>query len=296
MTGEIMTTLIQNGLIANAASLGVHWIYDHILLEKLSQTQSLLFLFQQKALYDNASSAYYAYPYQVLGDVSFQGHICLWLYQALQMKPDFSVVDYDHLMYKHIQLDGIYDGYIESYAKKQISYLLSKKTQQPLEIQDKNDDHLVGFMPYLACKSLGLSSEKAFELTNLYSEDTLYLSYFHMFDQLLVYLSTQPRKKAIEKAITFAPKSVLETLYKATQIEDTNLFIKNYAGRACAIKYSIPVIMHVLYHQNSFDEALEKNAIIGGSVADRATIIGAIYGAIDSIPKLYFQKLSMDNV
>jgi hypothetical protein len=39
-----MKNLVKNGLLANAASLGIHWMYDHKLLEDVSQKQSLLCL------------------------------------------------------------------------------------------------------------------------------------------------------------------------------------------------------------------------------------------------------------
>jgi hypothetical protein len=286
-----MKQLIRNGLLANVASLGIHWIYDHKLLEEVSQTQDLLFLSQQKALYEKASSSYYSYPNQKLGDVSFQGHILIWLYQSLQNNPNFTKEDYGNMICTHLEAGGDYDGYIESYAKTLLSYFLSKETNTPLELPAKNDDHLVGFMPYLSCKALHLSSEQAFELTNLFSEDPLYLDYFHMFDQLLTLLKTLPRKEAIEKALTKAPKSVLDILKKAIEIQDTNEFIEKYAGRACAITYSIPVIIHVLYHQDSFHDAIQKNAVIGGSVADRATLIGAIYGEIDTPQEKYIKKM-----
>lgn len=291
-----MKHLLRNGLLANAASLGVHWIYDHKLLEALSQSQPLLFLTQQKALYEKASSSYYSYPNQKLGDVSFQGNILIWLYQSLQNHPNFTKDDYEQLIYTHLKPGGDYDGYIESYAKALVSYLLSKENNTTLERPTKDDDHLVGFMPYLAFKALHLSSEKAFELTQLFSEDPLYLDYFHMFDQLLILLKTLPRKEAIEKALTKAPKSVLDILLKAIEIKDTNVFIEKYAGRACAITYSIPVIIHVIYHQESFDDAIQKNALIGGSVADRSTLIGAIYGEIDTPQDIYFQKLPTLNL
>ena len=289
-----MVQLIKNALLANAASLGVHWIYDHQLLEDLSQKQSLLCLTKQKALYEKASSAYYSYPNQKLGDVSFQGNILLWLYQSLQNNPNFTKDNYEQLIYMHLKPGGDYNGYIESYAKVLLSYLLSKETNSPLEEPSKDDDHLVGFMPYLACKALGISSKHAFKLTQLFSDDHSYLEYFYMFDKLFEFLKIYHKKEAILKALAFAPKTYHDVLLKAIDIKDTNTFIETYAGRACAIKYSIPVIIHVLYHQETFLEALNHNAKIGGSVADRATLIGAIYGEFESFPNEIDKKILLN--
>jgi hypothetical protein len=287
-----MKNLLKNGLLANAASLGVHWIYDHKLLEDVSQKQSLLCLAQQKELYEKASSAYYSYPNQELGDVSFQGNILIWLYLAIQKNPKFTKDNYDQLIYTHLKPGSVYDGYIESYAKTLLSYHSLKKSNPTLEQPPKDDDHLVGFMPYLAFKRFDLSSEHAFELTKLFSEDLTYLEYFYMFDHLFEFLQKHDKKKAITNAIPYAPKKYHDVLLKATEIKDTNTFIDNYAGRACAIQYSIPVIIHVLYHQDCFLDALQKNALIGGSVADRATLIGAIYGEIEKPQEICLKKMS----
>lgn len=286
-----MEKYIKSALIANAATLGVHWIYDHVWLKKEALGKSLWFKTQSSEDYAAANPSYYVYPNMKLGDVTVQGQMMIWLYQAMKQNPSFNQQDYAHLVYQQFKPGGEYHGYVESYAKKQVMSMLSKEVNVGIEAYEKNDDHLVGFIPYFVSKELSLSNERAFELTQLYTNDTNYLAYFKLFDFILNHLALG-LQKAIEQAIEVAPTIYQSILKQAIQIKDTETFVINHAGRACAIQYSIPVIIHLLYHHHTFEAAMDANIIIGGAIADRAMFLGMIYHQITPIHPKYYQKLT----
>jgi len=163
--------------------------------------------------------------------------------------------------------------------------ILAKSLDVTIPTIPINDDHLVGFMPYLVCKELNIDIKKAWELTQVYSQDEDYFIYFSMFDQLLELLPKIGLKKAIESVIGQGPEKYQVPLHKAIEMNDPNLFIELYSGRACAIKYSIPLIIHILYHTNSYEEAINYNALLGGAISDRNMIIGAIMSQISEVPQ-----------
>lgn len=280
-----MEKYILPGLIANAATLGIHWIYDHKFLEQLSAKDSLLFRVQKKDIYDQAKVSYFSYPQQKLGDVTVQGDILKWLYDAMKNDDNFTQLDYSKMLYKQFKAGGTYTGYVESYAKKHVLRILAKSLDVTIPTIPINDDHLVGFMPYLVCKELNIDIKKAWELTQVYSQDEDYFIYFSMFDQLLELLPKIGLKKAIESVIGQGPEKYQVPLHKAIEMNDPNLFIELYSGRACAIKYSIPLIIHILYHTNSYEEAINYNALLGGAISDRNMIIGAIMSQISEVPQ-----------
>jgi hypothetical protein len=59
-------------------------------------------------------------------------------------------------------------------------------------------------------------------------------------------------------------------------MDDTKVFIKEYAGIACQIPQSIPLIIHMLTRVKSFEEMLHWNTRIGGASSDRGLMLGAI--------------------
>ena len=173
--------------------------------------------------------------------------------------------------------------------------MILKNLAHELDIQldeiKTDDTHLVGFMPYLASKALELPTQKAWELAQLFTNNKHYLTYYLYFDVLFELLKDKPLKDAINSVLTYAPDIYQEALEKAIEIQDTNTFIKQYAGRACSIDQAIPVIMHILYHTHTFEEALELNAKIGGASSDRGLIIGAILNEVYTIPNDWIKKV-----
>lgn len=286
-----MKQMIFASLLSNAATLGVHWIYNHTYLEETSKSRSLLFTKQDKMFYDNAKPSFYVYPDHEVGQITVQGEILRWLYETLKLDPKLSQSDYEALLYEKFRPGGAYHGYVETYAKKMVQKNMSKELQINIDDYLKQDTHLVGFMPYLATKALDLSIQKAWELAQLFTDNQHYLTYYLYFDVLFELIKDHGLKDAIKRALPFAPDVYKEKLEKAISIKDTNTFIKAYAGRACSIDQAIPVIMHILYHTENFTEALELNAIIGGASSDRGLLIGAILNEVYQIPVVWIKKV-----
>jgi ADP-ribosylglycohydrolase len=70
-------------------------------------------------------------------------------------------------------------------------------------------------------------------------------------------------------------------------MKDTPLFIKDYAGTACSIYHALPVIIHIMYHTQSFEEAIRKNTAIGGASSDRGMLLGALLSFYYDIPETF---------
>ncbi len=243
-------------------------------------------------MYDEAEVSYFSYPHQQLGDVTVQGDILKWLYQAMKSNPNFSQLDYSKMLYQQFKPGGTYSGYVESYAKKHVLKILANSIDVDVQDIPVMDDHLVGFMPYLVSKELGLNTKKAWELTQVYSQDEDYYTYFKMFDHLFELLETKSLKVAIESVINEGPAKYQTALHKAIEMDDPNQFIEAYSGRACAIKYSIPLIIHILYHTDNYEEAVKYNALLGGAVSDRNTMIGAIFAQVSEVPQEWIEKVA----
>lgn len=279
-----MNRYLLPGLIANASTLGIHWIYDHTYLKKLAKSQTLFFLIQDKVRYTEARNAYFSYPGHGRGDVTVQGEILMWAYEAMKENPNLTKEEYSKLLYEQFRPGGNYRGYVETYAKKHVLSIMAKSLSIEVAEFPLMDDHLVGFMPYLACKELSLSNEKAWELAQLYTKNEDYPTYYKMFDALFERIPLLGLKEALRSVVGMAPSHRQEAIYKAIEMEDADVFVEAHAGRACAIKDSVPVIFHVLSHAKSYEDAMLRNALIGGAISDRNTLIGAVLGQVYPLP------------
>jgi hypothetical protein len=287
-----MKKYLYGALIANAASLGYHWVYNSTFLEELSKKKSLLFQVQNQQEFEEGKPSYYAYPNQKIGDVTTQGSFVIWLYQAMKDNNDFSQSDYEDLVYNYIKPGGDYIGYVESYGKLLVLDKINKEMKIDAPKKDKTDDHLVGFIPYLVSKELGLNNDKAFELTNLFSNKMEYLEFFKMFDYIFDEIHKRDLKYVLRDAVKLAPIRFTNQLAHAIEMDDTPLFIKNHAGISCHIQYSIPLIVHLLAHSNSYEDLIEWNTRIGGASSDRGLLLGAIMSQISPIPESWKSKVN----
>lgn len=288
---SVLEKYIAPALIANASTLGIHWIYDYKFIERLAESQEVLFQIQTKEHYDAAESSYLSYENLPLGSVSVQGQMLKWLYRAMREHQHFTQLDYSKLLYQQFKSGGPYHGFVESYAKKHVCTVLAKSLDVEIAPMAVNDDHLVGFVPYLVCKELGLSSDQAWELAQVYTNDEDYYLYYKMFDELFHLLKSKSIQEAVASAISLGPDKYRVALEQAIAMSDPNEFIETHSGRACAIKYSIPLIVHVLSHTTSFEEAIRYNALLGGAVSDRNMLLGAIFAQISEIPKEFKDKV-----
>lgn len=287
-----MKKLVEHALLGNAATLGIHWIYDPIYLANLAKKESLFFRKQNKKMYEEAQPSYYAYPLAEVGDVTSQGMFLFWLTEALKTNPNFSREAYGELIYSHIRPGGDYAGYIETYGHKLIINTLNQKMKLSLPTIPMDDDHLIGFIPYIATKQLGLPNQRAWDLAQLFTTKEEYPACYEMFDAIIEGLNKTSMQQAIQQAMVKAPRRFAVQLKKALEMTDTVAFVKDYAGTACAINQSVPIIVHLLFHSKDLKDAWQGNALISGAIAERAMLLTMVMGIKDPASKELMQRLS----
>lgn len=282
-----MKSLFTNGMIGNAAAMGFNWIYNMPYLEGLAKEQSLLFQQPDPAKYKRAGKAFFVYPHAKVGTISVQGEVARWLYHALEANPSLTKEQYQELLFEQFKPGGDYQGYVESYGKQLVINKLSEQVKAPLPNLVYNDDQMVGMMPYFVCRSLSLPKERAWELAQAFTSILDFKDVYEMMDELLELIPQVGMRQAIKQASAKAPVSMRVPIQKAMELTNTLEFITNHSGTACHIPHAIPLILHILYHTNSFTEALEKNTVLGGASCDRGFCIGALAGLAYDVPKEY---------
>jgi hypothetical protein len=287
-----MKHYVTHALLGNAATLGIHWIYNAEFLADLAKKQSILFLKQDPQVFADAQPSYYAYPNTNVGDVTSQGMFLFWLTKALKANPNLTQLEYKDLILHQIKPGGDYQGYVETYGHKLIINAFNEKLGLNLPVVPIDDDHLIGFIPYIATKQLGLSPNKAWELAQLFASKEEYPACYQMFDAIIDRLPKQSMKQVIEASIALAPKRYAIQMKKAIELTDTKAFVKDYAGTACAINQSVPIIVHLLYHSQSLEDAWLRNALISGAIAERAMLLTMLMGIIDPPSESLIQRLS----
>lgn len=285
-----MNKVLQASLVGNAFGFGLHWIYDPKLIKTLVSNEDVFFKAPKKSHYDQAVSAYLGYPLASDGDVSTQGMFLVWLTQALNSNPNLTLEEYKQVLLEHIMPGADYVGYIESYAKHLIVNEISLSMGKPI-VFDMVDEHLVGFVPYLATKALNLPVSKAKELVALFSSNSDYGKLFDVVDVFIHNLKTHTKEQSLNIAIEQAPDNFKTKLLRAISDEEDESFIEA-SGIACIIPQSIPLITRIIHRASTYEEAMLMNVHYGGAISERAMLLGYVFSQFSSIPQEWTQKIS----
>ena len=280
-----MNQFLKGALIANAAAMGFNWVYNIPYLERLAKQEDLLFQKADEAKYKRARKAVLAYPYAEIGDVSLQGEIAKWLYEALKNNPELTKEDYEEIVYEKIKPGGFYRGWIESYGRKLVFNRLHKEIDEESEALSIQDDQLIGFVPYIVCKALDLPNEKAWELAQAFTDNEDYKDFYKVFDGIIQNLGQHSLKEALQLSLQEVPKHYGFKLTMAISMDSVKDFVLQLVNTSCSIKYAIPLIYAILSHTDNYEEAVRLNTLLGGASSDRAMLIGALYSLTSEIPK-----------
>jgi hypothetical protein len=286
-----MNKILEASLVGNAYGFALHWIYDPEYIQTLIEKEDVFFKAPLKRHYEEAISSFYGYPFGLAGDVTTQGIFLLWLSEALHHNPNLSVEEYKALLLSHIMPGQEYVGYIESYAKKLIANEIAL-TFEKEPIFEMVDDHLVGFIPYIACKALNLPTSKAKELATLFSSDQDYGHLFDMFDAFLNQVKTENKKQLLRQVINLAPLTFKIKLQHALSEEDDDFFIEHHSGIACVIPQSIPLIFRIMDRASTYEEAMLMNVKYGGAISERAMMLGLVFSQLSEVPSTWINHLN----
>lgn len=290
--------MIKAGLLGSSSALGLNWIYDKKLLSNYSRGNKVLFTPIDHKLYQKAKNAFNVYPDTVVGDLDFMGEILYIFNDFLVNSDNISSEHWRKTVYNYIKEGGPYNAYIEKYGKVLISNYENEisKGLVPKIHTDYEDNQLIGVVMFVAIYENDNFSDKIADSMNYAKTFTNYHP-IAQFTELLFNLFNDlkngvEKEQALKNNIKFAPVSYQDKLKHSLHKVDSYFFIKNFSGVACELKQSFPLIYHIVAHNDTWEEALTKNAILGGASSARGIIISSIFNIIDDIPNKYIDKLN----
>jgi len=290
--------MIKAALLGSSSSLGLNWIYDKKLLSEYSKKNKVLFIPIDHNLYKQAKTGFDVYPNSSVGDLDFMGEILNLFSNFLDDSSDISLKSWRNEVYNYIKEDGTYNAYIEKYGNVLVSKY-EDEIKNNLEAQvhtDYEDKQLIGLAMFTAIYENDDFSNKIDDSLNYAKTFTNY-SAITNFTELLFNLfndlkSGIEKEIALKQNIKFAPSSYQKNLNHSLHKVDSYFFIKNFSGVACELDQSFPLIYHLVAHNDTWEEALTQNAILGGASSARGIIISSIFNIIDGIPVKYQEKLN----
>ena len=285
MTLEPRVAAILGALVADSASLGLHWLYDTGRIAQIEKTKGLVFLQPDPSDYAGVSG-YFAHGNKQAGDSSAYGELCLLMLRHIARHGKFYRVDYQSEYRSYFGPGGGYQGYIDSPARLTLQTLLPLKAEDfPLQ-SGADDDQFAALaaLPAIVAAhrespdALNGKIEQAVRLTN--HNDTAVAAAQYAGCVLLAVLNGQPLQQALADSLPYAGEKLRPLLEQALQVQtlDCAAVAKRF-GNACHVPQGLPVIAHIAQHAPDYRTAIEENIRIGGDSCGRAIMLGAIMAA-----------------
>jgi hypothetical protein len=293
------TSVHRAALLGSASALGLNWIYDRKLLQKhKDEGNMMIFESIDHELYKSAKNAYDVYPNHRLGDLDFMGEVYYLLYMFLEYEKEQHLDRFREIFYEYFREDFEYDGYIESYGKAFLKQYHDEKegVSDVQEYTSHVDKQLVGLIFILAMYQYEGSMNKVQDAVHYAKTLTAYENIkplSEMLYHLLADLDAGVEKHtAIKNAVGFAPEQYRNALMESLTNQSVDAFLSEYAGIACGIDQALPLILYIVAHSTTWQDAMVLNATLGGASSARGIFISAIMSRFVEIPDEYLFKLN----
>lgn len=273
---------LLGALVADAAALGLHWIYDPERI-KAAAGKEAAFTPLTPENYEGVP-AYFAHGERQNGQQSQYGEILALAMHSLRHADGFDAAQYQAAYAAHFGSGGSYQGYIDKPTRGTLANLAAGQ----VDPSGVDDDQLPALAPlpalvafYSADPNMSAHVSRAIKITHVNNTAEHYGQLFATC--LRDVIEGTPLREALSKLSTQDEviKAALETS------ESDPIVYGETTGRACHLSQGFPLAVHILTRCDSYASAIETNINAGGDSCGRAIAIGALAGAaygVDAIP------------
>lgn len=313
------TAMVLGGFVADAASLGLHWLYD---VERITEVGGTTpeFIEPNADHYENAKKGAFVHYGKTSGSLSHYGEMAFIMLKTLsetQNKTDFRVRDFMSHFKKSFGPGGSWVGYID----KPIGATLRNYDDYLSETAHHNDKgkdmppcgaandmqlpavcRLFVLIGILGVRTNNITEkiERCIKLTN---DNKWALAWGRTVSALqMASLLSDNVDVILQSAVNASPRDIQATILEASQQTQANVNqIADNFGRACLLAQGIPVCLHILRHANSYTDAIRMNILAGGDSCGRAMVIGPLAGALfgvggaNGIPLAWISKIHLNS-
>ncbi|MCW5617602.1 MAG: ADP-ribosylglycohydrolase family protein [Nitrosomonas sp.] len=272
-------------LVADSAALGLHWLYDPERIAQIEKNKSIVFLPPDHDNYADVKG-FFAHGGKAAGDVSGYGEICLLMLKHYAAHGEFNRIAYQTEFRNLFGPGGAYSGYVDSPTRQTLLKLIPLIPEDYPEISGADDDQFAALATVPIVTALHSGSEDSLlakveqivRVTN--HNDTAVAAAQYAAAVLAAVLAGTPIGQALTQALPHAKEELGALLEDALAMDvlDSVRAAQRF-GPACHVLEGMPVIVHIVRHATSYQQAVEANIRAGGDSCGRAIMLGAIAAA-----------------
>ena len=262
--------LLLGALVADAACLGLHWIYNVDRIAEVTARQNGQCAFTPIEARNFEGIKTFAHKDRDNGMFTQIGEVLRLAIQSMNAN------------------DGKFDvGFIDRPTRGALTNITAGVNPSGI---DDNQTPALARLPAILVGYYGQDQlpdmiKTAMEVTNINAEATAFSNVFtDLTTRIMGGEALDAALLAVANAADDIAKAELLNALNTTE-DDTVVFagLNGPMGRACYLSAAGPVMFHILARCTSYQEAIERNILAGGDTAGRAIMLGAILGRIHGV-------------
>ncbi len=277
--------VLVGALVADAATMGLHWMYDQEHIQRVALSGDILFRQPDAQVYLNQKS-YFAHQAKRTGESSQYGECARVVACTIETDGRYSTEAHRKLFFETFGPCGSYHGFADRPTKA----LVAKMILEGDEIADasgSDDDQLPALcsVPALFAYDQGVESiPAAVSVTSINKEALSGAMVLYNCLQRIHQGESLPMALAGSASDDVTPLSAL--LQEALDMPEYDpLAAANHFGMPCHMKQGLPVAWHLLKHAVDYETVIRDNIRCGGDSCGRSMAVGAIAGLAFGVPR-----------
>lgn len=276
---------ILGGLIADAASLGLHWLYDPNRIAEIEKESDIVFRQPNEDDYANVSG-FFAHGSKLAGDSSSYGEVCLLMLKHLAKHRQFNHMVYQLEFRAFFGPGGEYTGYVDSPTRQTVRTLLPLDAKSFPATSGADDDQMpaLATIPVLVATHQGTVDslmKQVEEVVRITNHNDIAVSAAKCAAAMLHgILMGKSMNQAATDALPLAEDNLRLLLEQALTLETLDsIAAANRFGSACHVTEGLPIVFHIANHAHDYMTAIKANIRAGGDSCGRSIMLGALVAA-----------------
>lgn len=296
-------------LVADAATLGLHWVYDPARLAEIAKRGPVAFTEPDARNYEGVRG-YFAHGGKRAGDLSVYGETAgLVLLHLAGTGGAFQRMRYQQQWRAHFGPGGAFVGYADKPTRALCAKLLASDKPEDWPARSGADDDQMPALESVAsitavhCGSPARADDAALarvveEAVVVTNDNPLAIDgAVTLARALAAVIAGTPMRTALADAAGRAGATLKPILVEALGMPAFDPVAASAKfGAPCHMPQGLPVAFHILAHATSFAQAVEANILASGDSCGRSMAIGALAGAAfcgtDAIPLAWLAKVN----
>lgn len=274
-----------NGVfVADAAAMGLHWLYDQEQLARIATTGDVIFRSPDASMYEGRKG-YFAHAGKRAGDFSHYGEAAHLFVDLLRNDQPYTVENHRSLFLERFGPGGSFVGYADRPTKALVARILAEGDDLPA-LSGSDDDQLPAIIPVAAFFAFDRSEAKLRTAVGVSADNPVAIEgAMAVYSCLQALQSGADLPAALVTAATQTTGELSQLLQQALAMQDYNpLAAANEFGMPCHIPQGLPVVWHMLNRCGDFETLIRDNVLCGGDSCGRAVALGAIAGFALGVP------------